>query len=71
MDWRAKNFYGTIWMTDFNIFSSVKMKFDLIVLEAINLNKAYNYVEAINESNLVDLFFFEVVKNGAICQFLF
>jgi len=58
-------------MADLNVFSAVKMKLHLVVLESINLNKMKNYVKTVDESDLIDLFFFEIIKNCAICEFLF
>jgi len=51
-------------MADLNVFSAVKMKLHLVVLESIN-------VKTVDESDLIDLFFFEIIKNCAICEFLF
>jgi hypothetical protein len=53
--------YLTVW----------KMKFDLVVFEAVDLNDGDFYIDAVGKSDLVYCFFFEVVENGLIGQCLF
>jgi hypothetical protein len=50
-------------MPDFNVLTTVIMQLNLIILKPVDIH-------TIDQSNLIDLFFFKIVENGAITKFL-